>query len=216
MKKLIFTFMMCVFSIALHAQTTRDSYNVENTTKDELWRRAKDFCLSRHEFTLNTTTSDKEIGVMVFNVEKEDRHFSAYSELSVGFTAKVKIENNKYSVEVYDGIFSLKPTSQAMGDISFMPSKILEDIKDELTFIKDTYDDKTIDQLKTSLSVYKKMQSENPKYKKPKDEKKGKVDYWWSYYQKKIDRIERVIDNYGYAISDFRHDLLIKMFNVNE
>ena len=103
-----------------------------------------------------------------------------------------------------------------MDDISFMPSKILEDIKDELTFIKDTYDDKTIDQLKTSLSVYKKMQSENPKYKKPKDEKKGKVDYWWSYYQKKIDRIERVIDNYGYAISDFRHDLLIKMFNVNE
>ena len=72
MKKLIFTFMMCVFVIAINAQTMQDSYNVENTSKDELWRRAKDFCLSRHDFTLNSTTSDKEIGVMVFNVEKED------------------------------------------------------------------------------------------------------------------------------------------------
>lgn len=216
MKKLIFTFMMCVFAIALNAQTMQDSYNVENTTKDELWRRAKDFCLSRHEFTLNTTTSDKEIGVMVFNVEKEDRYFSTYSELSIGFTAKVKIENNKYSVEIYDGTFSLKPTSQAMGDLSFMPSKVLEMVKDELTFIKDTYDDKTIDRLNTSLSVYKQMQSENPKYSKPKDEKKGKVNYWWEYYQKKIDRTERVINSYNYATSGFRHDLLTKMFNVNE
>lgn len=213
MKKLIFTFMMCVFAIALNAQTMQDSYNVENTTKDELWRRAKDFCLSRHEFTLNTTTSDKEIGVMVFNVEKEDRQFSTYSELSVGFTAKVKIEDNKYSVEIYDGTFSLKPTSQAMGDISYMPSKILDMIKDELEFIRDTYDDKTISRLNISLSVYKKMQSDNPKYKKPKDEKKGKVNYWWEYYQKKIDKIQRVIDYYGYAANDFKHELLMNMFN---
>lgn len=213
MKKLIFTFMMCVFAIALNAQTMQDSYNVENTTKDELWRRAKDFCLSRHEFTLNTTTSDTEIGVMVFNVEKEDRQFSTYSELSVGFTAKVKIEDNKYSVEIYDGTFSLKPTSQAMGDISYMPSKILDMIKDELEFIRDTYDDKTISRLNISLSVYKKMQSDNPKYKKPKDEKKGKVNYWWEYYQKKIDKIQRVIDYYGYAANDFKHELLMNMFN---
>lgn len=103
-----------------------------------------------------------------------------------------------------------------MGDLSFMPSKVLEMVKDELTFIKDTYDDKTIDRLKTSLSVYKQMQSENPKYSKPKDEKKGKVNYWWDYYQKKIDRTERVINNYNYAASGFRHDLLTKMFNVNE
>lgn len=213
MKKLIFTFMMCVFAIALNAQTMQDSYNIKNTSKDELWRRAKDFCLSRHDFTLNTTTSDKEIGVMVFNVEKEDRQFSTYSELSVGFTAKVKIEDNKYSVEIYDGTFSLKPTSQAMGDISYMPSKILDMIKDELEFIRDTYDDKTISRLNISLSVYKKMQSDNPKYKKPKDEKKGKVNYWWEYYQKKIDKIQRVIDYYGYAANDFKHELLMNMFN---
>lgn len=58
MKKLIFTFMMCVFAIAINAQTMQDSYNVENTSKDELWRRAKDFCLSRHDFTLNTIQTD--------------------------------------------------------------------------------------------------------------------------------------------------------------
>lgn len=99
-----------------------------------------------------------------------------------------------------------------MGDLSFMPSKVLEMINDELTFIKDTYDDKTIDRLGISLSVYKQMQSENPKYRKPKDEKKGKVNYWWEYYQKKIDRTERVINSYKYAASDFRHDLLTNGF----
>lgn len=216
MKKLIFTFMMCVFAIAIDAQTMQDSYNVENTSKDELWRRAKDFCLSRHDFTLNTITSDKEIGVMVFNVEKEDRHFSSFSELTVGFTAKVKIEDNKYSVEIYDGTFSLRPNSQAMGDLSFMPTNVLVKVKDELTFIEDSYNDKTIDRLGISLSVYKQMQSKNPKYRKPKDEKKGKVNYWWGYYQKKIDRTECVINSYKYAASDFRHDLLTKMLSANE
>lgn len=61
-----------------------------------------------------------------------------------------------------------------MGDLSFMPSKVLEMINDELTFIKDTYDDKTIDRLGISLSVYKQMQSENPKYRKPRMKRKEK------------------------------------------
>ena len=216
MKKLIFTFMMCVVAIALNAQTTQDSYNVKNTTKDELWKRAKDFCLSHHKFSLNTTSSDKEVGIMVFGVSNEDRFFSSFSELTVGFTAKVKIEENKYSVEIYDGTFSLKPNSRAMGDLSFMPSEVLEMVKDELTFIEDTYNDKTIERLKIGLSVYKQMQSDYPKYKKPKDEKKGKVNYWWEYYQKKINRTEDIIRNYEYATSNFKHDLLTKMFNTSE
>lgn len=215
MKKLTLTFLMCIVAIVLNAQTMQDSCNVKNTTKDELWKRAKDFCLSRHDFALNVSSYDKEIGVIIFNIKRENRDFSSFSELNIGFTARVKIENNKYSVEIYDGTFSLKPTPQAMGDVSYMPSEVLEMIKDELTFIEDIYDYKTIDRLNMNLSVYRELQGDYPKYNKPKDEKKGKVNYRWEYYQKKIERAERVINWYKYAAIDFKGELFQKMINAS-
>jgi archaellum component FlaC len=69
-------------------------------------------------------------------------------------------------------------------------------------------DEKIPDDLEMNINVYSSMLNKQPKYKKPKDEKKGKVNPYWEELNETVETAKRINTEYELMIGDAQMSLL--------
>lgn len=142
---------------------------------------------------------DKEAGSMVVKYNFSD-DLGAYTLAKISAVLQVDVKDKKYRIRISDPSFGVKPNSRLDGDISWMSTSVLETAKAEMEAAQNLISGgiTSFDDLQTTIGAYTTLRDRTPKYRKPKDEKKGKVNPLYQEYDKTVDFGERLATKYGY------------------
>lgn len=222
MKKLIFTFMLCLFAIAIDAQndysvvyesvTSTRQYECQGKTKAELWHNLKRWvALNFNSYKFTADMVDEKAGEMILKVTLSlDYNPLKYLVIKYPTTIDIVVQDGKYTMFAQNGKFESTATERMNNVNRFTPSVVLDDMLAESNALKSIlgYDgDNSIEHVYFNIGFYSKQMSNTPKYRKPKDEKKGKVDSLWKYYNDRYNIATHILTGYSMAISNLRDGL---------
>lgn len=185
--------------------------------KSSLWSNLKQWIskeFTSYKYTVDM--EDKEGGTLIIKFNKFDEiGASSFVALRLYATLQVDIKDKKYRYKISDARFELSPNSRC-DNISYLPNAILDkayeslqaarnlssntDIPEGLAFLRKYYNDKL---------------SNTPKYKKPKDEKKGKVNDDYKEIENTLTMARRVNSNYEIMVSSLSRSLEKQMISDN-
>lgn len=222
MKKLISTFIVCLFSIAANAQsdyselyesvTQTKQYECSGKTKAELWHNLKRWvALSFDSYKFVTDMEDEKSGEMILKVTLDpDYRPLKYWNLKFPTTLDIVVQDGKYTLFTKNGKYEATATERMNSVSRFTPSVILDDMSAECNALLSVtgYDgDTSIEHIFFEVKYYLGKMNSTPKYRKPKDVKKGKVNSLWKYYKDRYDLASSILSGYHSAIRNLRDGL---------
>lgn len=172
-----------------------------NSNKSLLWSNLKRWvAVSFVSYKHTVDMEDKESGTMVVKFSITDDHAGTFTTSATSAVLQVDVKDNKYKVKVSDPIFEVKPNSECSGDISWMPSSVLESAKIEMQAALNLsqHGIGSYDELKKAIDTYTALRDGTPKYRKPKDEKKGKISSTFQTYDKTVSLGSWIKTEYSY------------------
>ena len=222
MKKFIFTFMVCLFSIAMDAQndwtvvyssaTSTQQYECKGKTKSDLWRNLKRWvALNFNSYKFVADMEDEKSGEMILKVTlSPDYSPLKYWVVKYPTTIDIVVQDGKYTMFTQNGKYECIASDRLNSVNRFTPSVILDDMMAESEALKRItgYDgDTSIEHVFSKIKYYMRQMNQTPKYRKPKDEKKGKIDSLWKDYKDSYDISSSILSGYYSAVSNLRDGL---------
>ena len=222
MKKFIFTFMVCLFAIAMDAQndwtvvyssaTSTQQYECKGKTKSDLWRNLKRWvALNFNSYKFVADMEDEKSGEMILKVTlSPDYSPLKYWVVKYPTTIDIVVQDGIYTMFLKNGKFECAATDRMNSINRFTPSVILDDMIAESNALKDImgYDgDCSIEHVYFNINFYSKQMNNTPKYRKPKDERKGRVDSLWKDYNDKYNTACSILTGYSITIRDLKDSL---------
>ena len=206
MKKVIMFLLLAVIAVGASAQSKNNEGTYESElSKDVLWSNLKTWVSSNiTSYKHSVDMEDKTMGAMVVNFTTEKESFIIAEDIYFCAKIKVEVKDKKWRYKIYDCEFRLSETP-LMGCLSSLSSKILDKAKDELEAVKNIENKDIPDSWVTTRMAYKKLLEGTPRYSKPKDEKKGKINPTYTRYNNVLELIDRIQTNYNimlYKVSD--------------
>lgn len=159
---------------------------------------------------------DKEGGTLIIKFNKFDEiGASSYVSLRIDATIQVDIKDKKYRYKISDASFVLAPNSKC-DNISYLPTPILDmaylSLQAARNLSSNTDIPKGLDFLK---KYYGEKLSNTPKYKKPKDEKKGKVNEEYKEIENTLRMANNIKSSYNLMVSSLSSSLEAQMISDN-
>lgn len=222
MKKLIFTFIVCLLAITANAQsdyselyesvTQTKQYECNGKTKEELWHNLKRWvALTFNSYKFVTDMEEEKSGEMILKVTlSPDYRPLKYWNLKFHTTIDIVVQDGIYTMFLKNGKFECAATDRMNSVNRFTPSVILDDMLAESNALKDImgYDgDCSIEHVYFNINFYSKQMNNTPKYRKPKDERKGKVDSLWKDYNDKYNTACSILTGYSITLRDLNDSL---------
>ena len=222
MKKFIFTFMVCLFAIAMDAQndwtvvyssvTSTQQYECKGKTKSDLWRNLKRWvALNFNSYKFVADMEDEKSGEMILKVTlSPDYSPLKYWVVKYPTTIDIVVQDGKYTMFMQNGKYECIASDRLNSVNRFTPSVILDDMMAESEALKRItgYDgDTSIEHVFSEIKYYMRQMNQTPKYRKPKDEKKGKIDSLWKDYKDRYDIASSILSGYYSAVSNLRDGL---------
>lgn len=222
MKKLIFTFIVYLLAITANAQsdysalyesvTQTKQYECSGKTKAELWHNLKRWvALTFNSYKFITDMEDEKSGEMILKVTlSPDYRPLKYWNLKFPTTIDIVVQDGKYTMFMQNGKYECVATERLNNVNRFTPSVMLDDMMAESEALKHItgYDgDTSIEHVFSEIKYYMRQMNQTPKYRKPKDEKKGKVDSLWKDYKDRYDIASSILSGYYSAVSNLRDGL---------
>lgn len=184
MKKFLIIVLLTVIAVGVHAQSVSENSITEervvecNLSKDKLWANlkkwiAKEFVSYKHTVDME----DRESGTIILKFNLYDKlGAGAFVDLIINATLHVDVKDHKYRYSISNASYGFKPNS-ICDNLQFSSSSFLEKAKLNLE-CADNLSNRT--EIPSGLNFYEKYYKSKlestPKYKKPKDEKKGKIN----------------------------------------
>ena len=186
---LVALFCSSFFMSTLKAQTI-DSFiaeNVEECTNSKalLWSNLKSWISNNFQsYSFVVDMEDKESGRMIIKFKIGDDN--SFTRNTVSSVLQVDVKDQKFRTKVSNIEYGLKPNDRC-SDFSWMTSGILERAEIELKAAESLlFFGTEMDDLDQAIEYHKNKLKEVPKYRRPKDEKKGKVNKQYAEIEKSI------------------------------
>lgn len=201
MKKFVLLFCLLA-SIVCSAQNNVIKEGSSTLTKDEMWSNVTKLVLSSADgkyAEYKIISSDNTLGQIILELKKESLTGLHWEGL-VKMRVCIEMKDEKYRISDIGTKISYK-LDDDYDHISSLPTNYLKDMKTDLEVIQSIFYDKK--EVEYSSYIYNKdyygrMLSSTPKYLKPKDEKKNKVNPTYDKYSrivKACDEVEKTIGN---------------------
>lgn len=195
MKK--FLSLICALTLATSVSAQVVSYGTKdgayeeivncNSNKSQLWSNLKRWVsVTFVSYKHTVDMEDAESGSMIIKYSVTEENIGSYTASKTTAVLQVDVKDNKYRVKICDPIFEVFPNNVGSGDISWMPTTMLKAAKVEMEAALKLSQSgiKSYKDLKTTIAAYTSLRDGTPKYRKPKDEKKGKIDEAYQVYDK--------------------------------
>lgn len=165
-----------------------------NLLKDKLWANLKKWIAKEfvsYKYTVDMEDRDNGTIILKFN-SFDECGAGAFVDLSINATLQVDVKDKKYRYLISDAYFKLKP-NQICDNMKFLSTSFLEQAKINLEAAQNLGGRNEIpDGLDYYESYYNDKLQNTPKFKKPSDEKRNKVNYEYNLANKTIEVIKRI------------------------
>ena len=159
-------------------------------------------------------------------MEQEEQRLKAVEERNVGSDGTViteseaithKAKKHSFIQQIYK--WTLPLTAAAAILILISVSLVMKSVKSDssasdmmaeseaLKRITGYDGDTSIEHVFSKIKYYMRQMNQTPKYRKPKDEKKGKIDSLWKDYKDSYDISSSILSGYYSAVSNLRDGL---------
>lgn len=205
----VLVLLLFVFYLPVNAQTKKEGIvECDSMTKEQIWNNVKKWqTMPTTEFKSSIESEDKQVGIIVLKLSKKPTYFNRVSDLNLYSKLRIEIKDGKYRYSYFDGKYTFDVKD--LGDVSYLPTSVLMSYKKELSALERlAKDEKIPNDLEMNINVYSSMLNKQPKYKKPKDEKKGKVNPYWEELNETVETAKRINTEYELMIGDAQMSLL--------
>lgn len=207
MKRLLILLALA-FSMIANAQVKEsDIIECKNMTFEKIWNRTDKWQMTLNEsFDCKLESKNKSIGVMVFKVRKPYR-VNQVSDADIQCKLSIEVNEEMIKYTFYDAHYDF--IIKELDDIEYMSKRMLEYYKKQYSALERLAGDgRSIPKdLDASISACTSLMEIYPKYKKPKDEKKGKVNPYWEDLNNTIEAANNIKKDYDYLMGDVLHSI---------
>ena len=185
--------------------------------KSVLWSNLKRWISKKFtSYKYTVDMEDKEGGTLIIKFNKFDEiGASSYVSLRIDATIQVDIKDKKYRYKISDASFVLAPNSKC-DNINYLPTRILEMASLSLQAARNLSSNTDIPKgLDFLIKYYGEKLSNTPKYKKPKDEKKGKVNEEYKEIENTLRMANNIKSSYNLMVSSLSSSLEAQMISDN-
>jgi len=194
MRKILLLSIALLLTMGASAQVvsdgTKDGVYVEvvnsELSKVQLWSNLKRWVATTFVSYKHTVDmEDKDAGTMIVKYNATSGA-GTYTEAVVNAVLQVDVKENKYRIKIYNPSFKLRPNSRAKYLQNITTTSLLENAKIELKAAENVLymGVGSYEELLATTDFYKTQKEKTPKYLKPKDEEKGKVNPEYLKYEK--------------------------------
>ncbi len=210
MRKILLLMVAFLFvATTANAQNKKEGIiQCEGMTKEQIWNNIKKWQTKpTKDFNSIIDSEDKNVGIIVVKLSKKSAYFNRVSDLNVYSKLRIEIKDEKCKYSYFDGKYTFDVKDLAVS--SYLPKSTLLSYKKELSALERLADRENIpDDLDMNIKAYSSMLDKQPKYKKPKDEKKGKVNPYWEELNETVETAKRITTEYELMIGDVQMSLL--------
>lgn len=210
MKKILLLMVVLLYVITIaNAQNKKDGIiECNGLTKEQIWNNVKKWqSKPTKDFNSTIDSEDKDAGIIVLKLSKKPAYFNRVSDLNVYSKLRIEIKDEKCRYSYFEGKYTFDVKDLSVS--SYLPKSTLLSYQKELKALERlAKDEKIPDDLEMSINVYSSMLNKQPKYKKPKDEKKGKVNPYWEDLNETVETAKRINTEYELMIGDVQMSLL--------
>ena len=163
-----------------------------------------------HDISVQLIDYDKETGVLIFDVKRKDERFLYGVSLLLSARLQIEVGDSSYTYVFKDGKYMLEVNSDYYGtNIHTTGTTLLRYMADNLSIAESLMGDDTSipERLEMRISLFDKWLNETPKYRKPKDEKKGKVNPSYTRYAERKRAAEQIASNYSIMVMHTANNL---------
>lgn len=196
------------FSMIANAQVKEsDVIECKNMAFEKIWNRVDKWQMTLNEsFSCKLDSYNKSIGVMVFKVRKS-YHVNQVADTDIQCKFSVEVSNESIKYSFYDARYDF--IIKELDNIEYMSTRMLEYYKKQYSALERLAGDgRSIPlDLDASIIACTRLMDIYPKYKKPKDEKKGKVNPQWEDLNNTIEAANKIKKDYDYLMSNVLHSI---------
>lgn len=216
MRKILLAMMLAVIAVGANAQGTGNPLDESgrivqcNLSKDKLWSNLKKWVAKEFvSYKYTVDMEDKDAGTLILKFNNfDERGGGAFLSLTINATLQIDVKENKYRYSISNASFKLTPNSMC-DNLTYASTPFLKRAKLEMVCAENiiragTEIPSMIDFVE---SYYGEKLKKTPKYKKPRDENKGKINPEYEEIEKTISMAGSIDTKLSLTAYDIRESL---------